>query len=280
VSGGGAGVAPIDALIVDDETLARRTVRLLAERDPEVRIVGECASGPDAVAALEQQRIDLVFLDIQMPGLDGFAALARACAARPPAVIVVTAFAEHAVRAFDVDAVDYLLKPFDDQRFARALERAKAHLRVRQLARQMAEVLGAAAAPAPPAPRPPSSPSATSLASPGDNGYLERVIIKHSGRLSSLRVEEIDWIEAQDYYAELHAAGREHLVRMSLRTLETRLDPKRFVRIHRSTIVNVQRVKELAPLFHGEYEVRLVDDTRLKMSRTFKDQLERLLGSR
>jgi two-component system, LytTR family, response regulator len=257
--------APISVLIVDDEPLARRTVRLLAERDPAVRIVGECANGTDAVGALQRLPVDLVFLDIQMPGLDGFAALARAGDAQAPAVVVVTAFAEHAVRAFDVQAVDYLLKPFDDRRFQRALDRAKAHLRVRRLARQMAEAVGAA--------EPAGAPASAS------GSYLERVVLKNAGRLSSLPVDDIDWIEAQDYYAELHAAGREHLVRMSLRELEARLDPRRFVRIHRSTIVNVRRVGELEPLFHGEYLVRLRDGTRLKLSRSFKDRLDRLLGA-
>ncbi|HEX2573948.1 MAG TPA: LytTR family DNA-binding domain-containing protein [Polyangia bacterium] len=261
----------LSVLIVDDEALARQGIRMLAERDPEVRVVGECASGTAAVTALKRQPVDLVFLDIQMPGLDGFAALAQAAEAQPaPAVIFVTAFADHAVRAFEVQAVDYLLKPFDDERFRRALERAKAHLRVRRLARQIAEAVGVTHEAAPPAPP---------VAEP-EPAYLERLVIKRGGRLSSLPVEDIDWIEAQDYYAEVHAMGRTDLVRMSLRELQARLDPRQFVRIHRSTIVNVRRVKELEPLFHGEYEVRLYDGTQLKLSRTFKDQLDRLLGAR
>jgi two-component system LytT family response regulator len=165
------------------------------------------------------------------------------------------------VRAFDVQAVDYLLKPFGDARFHSALERAKAHLRVRRLARQMADALGAPAEPPPP------------------SRCVERLVVRDAGRLWSLPVEDIAWIEAQDYYAQVHAAGRAHLLRMSLSRLLARLDPRSFVRIHRSTIVNVLHVKELEPLFHGEYLVRLRDGTGLKLSRTFKDQLDRVLGT-
>jgi two-component system LytT family response regulator len=235
----------LGALIVDDEPLARETLRILLGRDPEVELVGECDSGLAALDTIAREDVALLFLDVHMPGLDGLSALARMDA--PPATVLVTAFAEHAVTAFDLDVADYLLKPFDDTRFARALDRAKRHARARRLA----------ARPAPP---------------------LDRLVIKHGTRIASLPVDEIDWIEAQDYYAEVHAGGRSYLVRQSLHKLAASLDPARFVRIHRKTIVNVRRVKELEPMFHGEHVVYLHDGTQLKLSRTFKDQVARLLG--
>ena len=232
----------LPALIVDDEPLARDTVRRLLARDPEVRVIGEHGSGDAALETLAQHEVALLFLDIRMPGLDGLATLARLGVR--PATVLVTALPQHAIDAFDLDVADYLLKPFDDARFARALDRAKA--RARQ------------------APRP---------AAP-----LERLVIREGGRIAALAVDDIDWIEAQDYYAEVHAGGKSYLVRQPLHKLAASLDPVRFVRIHRKTIVNVRRVKELEPVFHGEHVVFLHDGTRLKLSRTFKDQVDRLLG--
>jgi two-component system LytT family response regulator len=229
-------------MIVDDEPLARQTVRVLLARDPEVEVVGEHASGDAALEALAHEEVALLFLDIRMPGLDGLATLARLGVR--PATVLVTALPEHAVTAFDLDVADYLLKPFDDARFARALDRAKA----RTLAT-----------------RRPAAP-------------LERLVIREGGRIASLAVEDIDWIEAQDCYAEIHAGRRSYLVRQPLHKLAASLDPARFVRIHRKTIVNVRCVKELEPVFHGEHVVFLHDGTRLKLSRTFKDQVDRLLG--
>jgi two-component system, LytTR family, response regulator len=237
-----AAARPLDALIVDDEPLARQTVRLLLGGDPSVRVIDECASGVDALEVLRRHAVDLLFLDIQMPDLDGFATLARVTDRRPTTV-VVSAFAEHAAHAFDLDVVDYVLKPFDDERFARALARAKRHAGV-------------------------------------SDAPLDRLVIRSGTRISTLPVDEIDWIDAQDYYAEIHAGGRSYLVRQSLHKLAASLDPERFVRIHRSTIVNVSRVRELEPLFHGEHVVYLRDGTQLKLSRSFKDQVGRLLGLR
>jgi two-component system LytT family response regulator len=262
------------ALIVDDEPLARQAIRLSLERDRDVRIVAECGSGSDAVALIEREDIELLFLDIRMPGLDGLEALASL--AEPPVTVLVTAFADHALNAFDLDVVDYVLKPFDDHRFARAVERAKRHAR----ARRGDDPAGAA----PPGlgrsePRrargsePPYEPGL-----PQDGFPLERLVIRNGSRIATLAIDDIDWIEAQDYYAEIHAGGRTYLVRQSLHKLAASLDPGRFVRIHRKTIVNVRRVKELEPMFHGEYVVFLHDGTRLKLSRTFKNHLGRLLG--
>ncbi len=266
---------PFSTLLVDDEAPARRTLRLLAQRDPAVRIVGECRSGTEALAAMRTLPVELVFLDINMPGLDGFGALAAAAGVCDPAVIVASAYTEHAVRAFDVKAIDYLVKPFADERFRVAVERAKAHLLLRRLARQMGEMLGGD-----PLARAPAATTATGTAAGAQRlERLERLVVKRGGKMWSLPVEEIRWIEAQDYYVEVHAEGQAHLLRLSLRELEDRLDPRLFVRIHRSTMVNVRHVKELEPLFHGEYLVRLHDGTPLKLSRSFKGHLDRLLGT-
>jgi two-component system, LytTR family, response regulator len=173
-------------------------------------------------------------------------------------VIFVTAYDEHAIRAFDASAVDYLLKPFEDERFDRALERAKARVRQKRL-----EDLG-----------PPVGSGQTTT----PNSFLERLAIRDSGRIHFVRTSEIDWIEAQDYYVQLHVRDHTYLIRERMHLLEARLDPRRFVRIHRSSIVNIDRVKELQPFFHGEYTVLLEDGTRLKLSRNYRHHLELLLG--
>lgn len=245
----------LSALIVDDEPLARQAIRLALARDRDVRIVAECSSGSDALAVIEREDIELLFLDVRMPGLDGLEALGRL--AEPPSTVLITAFAEHAVTAFDLDVVDYVLKPFDDHRLLRAVERAKRHARGPRRARGSE----------PPYPQ-----------GPPEGAALERLVIRNGSRIATLPIEDIDWIEAQDYYAEIHAGPRTYLVRQSLQKLAASLDPARFVRIHRKTIVNVRRVKELEPIFHGEYVVFLHDGTRLKLSRTFKSHLGRLLG--
>jgi two-component system LytT family response regulator len=267
--------AALTALIVDDEPLARQAIRLSLDRDREVRVVAECSSGCDALAVIEHEAIELLFLDICMPGLDGLEALGQL--AEPPATVLVTASADHAVTAFDLDVVDYVLKPFDDRRFARAVERAKRHAR----ARRMSDPAGAAR-PGPHRVDPRRLARGTEPpggeAPPPASPPLERLVIRNGGRIATLAIDDIDWIEAQDYYAEVHAGGRTYLVRQSLQKLAAALDPARFVRIHRKTIVNVRRVKELEPMFHGEYVVFLHDGTRLKLSRTFKSHLGRLLG--
>ncbi len=242
------------ALVVDDEPLARRTLCTLLERERDVELVGECADGPSATEAVRSGRPDLLFLDVQMPELDGFGVLEAIRDVGVPAVVFVTAFGEHAVRAFDEEATDYLVKPFDDDRFGRALERARA--RVEAARRESAPEQGGA-------PR-----------------WLERFAVECAGRISIVPVDRVQWIEAQDYYVQIHAEGREHLLRESLRNLETRLDPRRFARIHRSAIVNVDCVKQLRRRTHGEYTLLLENGTELKLSRTHRDQLQLLLGMR
>jgi len=236
------------ALVVEDEAPARRTLELLLATHRDVDLVGECTTGPEAVEAIERIRPDLLFLDVHLPGYGGFEVLRRVNPC-PTSVIFVTAYDEHALRAFDTPAVDYLLKPFDDERFDRALERARARVRQKQL-----EELASA------------------------KPFLERIAVRDSGRILLVRTSEIDWIEADDYYVQLHVRGRSHLLRERMHLLEARLDPRRFVRIHRSSIVNIDRVKELQPFFHGEYHVLLEDGTLLRLSRTHRDRLELLLG--
>ena len=241
------------ALVVDDEPLGRRTLCALLGRERDVELLGECADGPGATEAVRSGRPDLLFLDVQMPELDGFGVLEAIRDVGVPAVVFVTAFGEHAVRAFDEEATDYLVKPFDDDRFGRALERARS--RVESVRRESGPEQGA--------PR-----------------WLERFAVECAGRISIVPVDSVQWIEAQDYYVQIHAEGKEHLLRESLRNLETRLDPRRFARIHRSAIVNVDCVKQLRRRTHGEYALLLEDGTELKLSRTHRDQLQLLLGMR
>jgi len=243
------------ALLVDDEAPARRTLQLLLRPHRDVDVIGECTSGPEAVDVIRRTRPDLLFLDVQLPGFNGFEVLERVKQV-PPSVIFVTAYDEHAIRAFDASAVDYLLKPFEDERFDRALERAKARVRQKRL-----EDLAT------------GRPDATTPTS-----FPDRLAIRDSGRIHFVHTSEIDWIEAQDYYVQLHVGDRTYLIRDRMHLLEARLDPRRFVRIHRSSIVNIDRVKELQPFFHGEYTVLLEDGTRLKLSRNYRHHLELLLG--
>lgn len=273
----------IRTLIVDDELLARRTLRLLLEADPEVEIVGECSNGREAVAQLRQLKPELLLLDIQMPGMDGFEVLHQAGPESIPAIIFVTAHDTHALRAFEVHALDYLLKPFDDERFHRAVARAKAMVRqgrVHELTRRLVTMLGTPAGPpVTPPPAPPSGPAPAAPVPPSRGSeYLERIALKEGHRVMLLTVADIDWIEAEDYYAQIHAGGSSYLLREPLKELEAKLEPRQFVRIHRSTIVNVRRVKELQPLVHGESIVVLHDGTKLRLSRSRREHLHALLG--
>jgi two-component system LytT family response regulator len=258
-----SGPAPIRTVIADDEAPARTTLRLLLGADPEIAIVAECASGPETLAALRAEHPDLVFLDVQMPGATGLEVAGALRGEGAPRVVFATAHGEHALRAFDVSAVDYVLKPFDDERFARAVARAKDAVRERQalaLARSLGALVGH--------PEPPAD----------SERPLERIAVREGGRVHLVPVGEIDWIGAQDYYAELHAAAKSYLVREPLRSLERRLDPRCFARIHRGAIVNVTRVRMLEPATHGEWTVVLRDGQRLRLSRSHRESLDALLG--
>jgi two-component system LytT family response regulator len=260
----------IRAIIVDDEPAARRGVRLLLERDRGVDIVGEAADGAEAAELIRRERPDLAFLDVQMPGCDGFETLARVGAAAAPAVVFVTAYDEHALRAFEVNAVDYLLKPYDDARFAAALQRAKVAIRLHQAEgvntrlSQLLDYLQQGG----------ERPLAPAKA---EDETSDRILLKSSGEIFFLKAEEIDWIEAEGDYMKFHVGGRAHLMRETMARLEARLDPKRFIRIHRSTIVNLDRLRKLSPSFAGDYAVVLHDGTQLKLSRGYHERIATLM---
>lgn len=239
--------ARIRAIIVDDEPLARSNLAVLLRLDPDIEIVCESGSGAEALAQIRNAKPDLAFLDIQMPECDGFDVLEQLGTDLPLAVIFVTAYDEYALRAFEAGALDYLLKPFDNARFERALGRAKEKIRQgRNL--------------------PPRT--------------MERLAVKSAGQIAFLKIPEIDWIEAADYYACLHIGPRTHLLRRSLAELEQELDPAAFCRIHRSTIVNLDRVRSLKLGDDGEYEVLLENGIRLRLSRRYRRQLQSRLGVR
>ena len=233
-------MTPIGAVVVDDEPLARASIVSLLRTDPEIQILRECSSGAEAVKVVRELRPSVLFLDVQMPGCDGFGVLEALGVDVPPAVVFVTAYDRYALKAFEAEALDYLLKPYDNARFFRVVARAKA-----LLARRPVEPL-----------------------------RFERIMVRSAGRISFLRVEEIDWIEAADYYSCLHVGARTHLLRRSMAELERDLETERFCRIHRSTIVNLTRVRDLCLDIGGEYEVVLRDETRLKVSRGYREKLQ------
>ncbi|MGE0041874.1 MAG: LytR/AlgR family response regulator transcription factor [Vicinamibacterales bacterium] len=240
------------ALIVDDEPLARENLRLLLEAAPGVTVAGECRSGREAVAAARELAPDVVFLDVRMPGLDGFGVVEQLGGAAAPLVVFVTAHDVHAVKAFEAEAVDYLLKPFDDERFARALARVRERLAARAV-----PALGGA----------PDQPA----------GYAERLIIREVGRIRFVRVADLDWIEAEGVYCRLHAGDRSDLLRSSMDGLEAVLDPAVFARIHRSAIVRIDRIAELRPGDHGDHLVRLRTGAELTLSRRRRQVLAAIL---
>jgi two-component system LytT family response regulator len=250
-------------LIIDDEPLARRNVRLLLEKDPQIEILDECRNGQEAVKAIEALSPDLIFLDIQMPEMDGFDVLARVGPEQIQAIIFVTAFDQYALKAFDVHALDYLLKPFDDERFAHALERAKSQIEAREIDRLSKRLLALL-----------EDRQSERKGSRQRTDYLTRLMIKISGRVVLLKVDEIDFIEADGNYAKLHVGRKAHLLRERMHDLEGRLDPAKFVRIHRSVIVNLDRIKEMHPHFNGDYIVVLEDGRKLRLSRTRRENLE------
>jgi two-component system, LytTR family, response regulator len=245
----------IRAAIVDDEDLGRRKISRMLKEDGEVDIVGEFAGGEETIRVLCDLKPELLFLDVKMPGMDGFALLRELSATFTPFVIFVTAFDQHAIQAFQVHALDYLLKPFDRARFQDALLRAKEQVHQRRngsLNQKIMELLSETNH----APQP-----------------KERIMVKSAGRISFLKTDEIDWIEAQGDYVRLYAQGRKFLIREKIGEMEHQFAGDRFIRIHRSTIVNVERIKEMQPLFYGEYAVILNDGTRLTLSRSFREKV-------
>jgi two-component system LytT family response regulator len=236
--------AKIRVLVVDDEPLARSTILHLLRENSEVEVLGESGSANSALEAIRKQKPDLVFLDVRMPEYDGFDILELLGAEAPPAVIFVTAYDQYALKAFDAGALDYLLKPFNNARFARALDRAKERITHRRQA----------------------------------PAKMDRLTIKSAGHVLFICAADIDWVEAADYYASLHVGGKTHLVRRSMNDLESDLDPARFCRIHRSTIVNLDRVRELRFDSEAEYELVLGDGTKLRLSRRYRKDLQARIG--
>jgi two-component system, LytTR family, response regulator len=248
--------APIRVLIADDEPAARRTIQLLLAGDPDFQILGECADGFQTGEAILRLRPDLVFLDVQMPQMNGFEVIEAVGGERMPLVIFVTAYDQHALRAFQVRALDYLLKPFDRQRFNEALERAR-----RQVEREETGDLGRRLL-------------ALVKDLRRDQPRAERLVVKSGGRLFFLRTDEIDWVEAAGNYVRLHVGTTSHLLRETMNAIEGRLDPEKFFRIHRSRIVNMERIQELQPWLNGEYAVLLRTGTRLTLSRGYREKLQ------
>ena len=248
-------------LIVDDEAFARqRVARLLAECGGDAELVGEAASGQAAVGMIRTLAPDVVFLDIQMPGRDGFGVLDALAGTTLPQIVFVTAYDQFALQAFEAHALDYLLKPFDEERFRKAIDRVRTQLRGQKR-------------------RDIDSRIAQLLADIRDRPrYFERLVVRSGGRILILRVDDIDWIEAAANYVKLHVGPRVYLLRETMNRLEEKLDPARFIRIHRSTIVRVDRIRELEPLFQGDYLVILQDGSRLTSSRSYRDKLQEVLN--
>jgi two-component system, LytTR family, response regulator len=235
----------ISTVIVDDEPLARANIAALLGTDPEVVIAAECASGVEAIEVIRNRRPSLAFLDVQMPECDGFDVIEALGCDAPAAVVFVTAYDRYALKAFEAEALDYLLKPFSNVRFLRVLARAKAALAQR-------------------------TPEPTTM---------DRLMVKSSGRVLFLRTTEIDWIEAADYYACLHVGTKTHLLRRSMSDLERELDPGTFCRIHRSAIVNIRRVREMRLDSNGEYEVSIEGGAKVRVSRVYRERLQERLGA-
>jgi two-component system LytT family response regulator len=270
-------------LIVDDEPIARRRISRLLKLEEDVEVVDEVGSGNDAVTAIRETRPDLVFLDVQMPDMDGFAVVSALTTEALPAIIFITAYNEYAVRAFDVNAIDYILKPFDSERFRSAFQRARSHLEQkssaeagRRIKALLEEVLGEERAQALAAGQ--GNGHGAHPASPGGTAHrvrhLDRLMVKHDGRVYFVKVSEVDWFEAAGNYVRVHVGRVSHLIRETMHGIESQLEPNQFARIHRAVIVNLDRIRELQPWFAGDYIVILRDGRQLKLSRTYREALQ------
>ena len=260
-------MTPLRALIVDDEPLARDTLRLLLDEHADIDVVGDCADGRQAVEAIRTAAPDLVFLDVQMPELDGFGVVQAIGPEHMPVVLFVTAYDQYALRAFEAQALDYLLKPFDDERFAQAVRRAVQHVRQRsvgalsQQLKGLLEGLGRVAS------------------APARPSYAERIVVRTNTSVVFVPTADIRWVEAAGDYVILHTDGHKHLLRETMTGLLDQLDPALFARIHRSSIVNLDYIRELQPLYHGDYLVVLHDGAELRLSRRYWDAFEAKLGT-
>jgi two-component system, LytTR family, response regulator len=244
----------IKTLIVDDEPLARDRVKRFLRDEGDLEIVGECGNGVDAVASIKQNKPDLVFLDIQMPEKNGFEVIKSLNGKTLPTVVFVTAYDQYALQAFDVHALDYLLKPFTRERIHRAVTRAREQIENRRIGKIDERLVSLIAD------------------LKGEKKYLERLVVKSVGRVFFLKTDEIDWIEAAGNYVKLHVGRESHMIRETMNGIEAKLDPDRFLRIHRSTVVHIDRIKELQPMFSGDYAVILCDGNELALSRNYRER--------
>lgn len=251
----------IRALVVDDEPLARELIREMLATDAEVEVVGECANGREAIAAIKASPPDIVFLDVQMPELGGFDVLESFDPTTTPYVIFVTAYDQYAVRAFEVHALDYLLKPFDRERFEVAWQRAKAQIKLDRTSRRDQDII------------------ALLEELKAGPRYLERLVIKNGGRVFFLHVQDIYCIEAEGNYVRVYDNQKGYLLRETISSLEEQLDPKQFLRIHRSAIVKLDRIKEMQPWFHGEYRIIMENGKQLALSRNYRAHLQEAVGN-
>lgn len=248
----------IKTLIVDDEPLARDRIKRFLRDEDGVQIVGECKNGAEAIEAIATKDPDLVFLDIQMPEKNGFEVIKALGPKSLPTIIFVTAYDQYALQAFDVHALDYLLKPFNRERIKRAVSRAREHIEHKRLG-NLDERLNSLLA---------------DLRS--ERKYLDRLVVKSVGRVFFLKTDEIDWIEAAGNYVKLHVGREAHMIRETMNGIESKLDPDKFLRIHRSTVVNIDRIKELHPMFSGDYAVILRNGTELALSRNYRERFTEL----
>jgi len=264
----------IRTLIVDDEPLAREGIRLRLKEFPEIHIIGECSSGTEAVASMNKLCPELVFLDIQMPEMNGFEVLQQITTAPPPIIIFVTAYDAYAIKAFEFHAMDYLLKPIRDDRFQEAIRRVLGELQRRTLEQYTVALQSIAKEYV----RLGGEKKASSLGQPS-TPFLSQLMVKAREGITVLPVNQIEWIESAGDYVYVHANTQKHLVRETLALLEERLDPTMFIRIHRSTIINTTEVKFLRPTEHGDFDVYLQKGTKLKLSRTYRAHFEKLTGN-
>ncbi|MDQ3607159.1 MAG: LytTR family DNA-binding domain-containing protein [Gemmatimonadota bacterium] len=249
----------VRTLIVDDEPLARERIRSLLEEESDIEIVQECGDGKEAAETILRERPDLVFLDVQMPEMTGFEVIEAVGPEQMPTVIFVTAYDQYALHAFEAHALDYILKPFDQERFERALQKARGTIQ-RQKEGDISERLRSLLEELRPRPR-----------------YVDRLVVRSGARITFLRTEEVEWVDAEGNYVRLHVGKKSYLLRETMSGIEAKLDPERFIRIHRSTIVNIERIKSLETLFQGEYVVHLEDGTKLTSSRGYRDRLHALM---
>ena len=263
---------PLKAIVVDDENLARRGLKIRLDRIGGVDVIGECKNGREAIASISAEQPDVVFLDIQMPGMDGFDVVRELQADTMPMIVFVTAFDHYAVNAFDVHAVDYVLKPVEEDRLCAAITKVREQLEQRQASdrkQQLIELIMRITGK--------SETGIDALVDAGGKTFPEKLTVRDGDEIIIVPVAEIDWVDAAGDYMCVHARGETHIMRITMKDLEKQLDPSLFQRIHRSTLININRIVKLISHINGEFFVILESGARLKMSRTYKDKVRQLI---